>query len=82
MTEKEILELRDLAEVGKVQFKERVTDNYDIGCEMCAMSNCHGGRRIYAQERPTFQQCHLPIALHRCGQRSSPCHGYRRGSTV
>jgi len=31
MTEKEILELRDLAEVGKVQFKERVTDNYDIG---------------------------------------------------
>lgn len=46
MTEKEILELRDLAEVGKVQFKERVTDNYDIGCEMCAMSNYHGGRLI------------------------------------
>ena len=28
MTEKEILELRDLAEVGKVQFKERIVDNY------------------------------------------------------
>ena len=40
------MELRDLAEVGKVQFKERVTDNYDIGCEMCAMSNYHGGRII------------------------------------
>ena len=37
MTEKEILELRDLAEVGKVQFKERIVDNYDIATEMCAM---------------------------------------------
>ena len=46
MTEKEILELRDLAEVGKVQFKERIVDNYDIACEMCAMSNYHGGRII------------------------------------
>ncbi len=26
MTEKEILELRDLAEVGKVQFKERIVE--------------------------------------------------------
>lgn len=46
MTEKDILELRDLAEVGKVQFKERIVDNYDIACEMCAMSNYHGGRII------------------------------------
>ena len=46
MTEKEILELRDLAEVGKVQFKERITDNYDIACEMCAMSNYRGGRIV------------------------------------
>jgi predicted HTH transcriptional regulator len=46
MTEKEILELRDLAEVGKVQFKERIVDNYDIACEMCAMSNYQGGRII------------------------------------
>lgn len=35
MTEIEIVELRDLAEVGKVQFKERIVDNYDIACEMC-----------------------------------------------
>ncbi|MCR5840758.1 MAG: putative DNA binding domain-containing protein [Bacteroidales bacterium] len=46
MTEKEILELRDLAEVGKVQFKERIVDKYDIACEMCAMSNSHGGRIV------------------------------------
>ena len=46
MTEKEILELRDLAEVGKVQFKERIVDNYDIACEMCALSNYKGGRII------------------------------------
>ena len=46
MTEKEILELRDLAEVGKVQFKERIVDNYDIACEMCALSNYRGGRIV------------------------------------
>lgn len=46
MTETEILELRDLAEVGKVQFKERVVDNYDMACEMCALSNYRGGRII------------------------------------
>ena len=46
MTEKEILELRDLAEVGKVQFKERIVDNYDIATEMCAMSNYRGGRIV------------------------------------
>lgn len=46
MTEKEILELRDLAEVGKVQFKERIVDSYDIACEMCALSNYQGGRII------------------------------------
>lgn len=46
MTEKEILELRDLAEVGKVQFKERIVDNYDIACEMCAFSNYRGGRIV------------------------------------
>ena len=46
MTEIEIVELRDLAEVGKVQFKERIVDNYDIACEMCAMSNYQGGRII------------------------------------
>lgn len=39
MTEQELLQMRDLAEDGKVQFKERITDKYDIGCEMVAFSN-------------------------------------------
>lgn len=49
MTEKEILQLRDLAEAGQVQFKERITkkeDKYDIGCEMVAFSNSRGGRLV------------------------------------
>lgn len=46
MTEQELLQMRDLAETGKVQFKERVTDRYDIGCEMVAFSNSRGGRLV------------------------------------
>lgn len=42
MTEQELLQMRDLAEDGKVQFKERITDKYDIGCEMVAFSNSCG----------------------------------------
>ena len=32
MTEKELIELRDGAEVTKIQFKERVLDNMRVGC--------------------------------------------------
>lgn len=49
MTEQDILQLRDLAEAGQVQFKERIVskdDKYDIGCEMVAFSNSRGGRLI------------------------------------
>ncbi len=46
MTEQEILQMRDLAEAGKVQFKERANDRYDIGCEMVAFSNSRGGRLV------------------------------------
>ncbi len=49
MTEQDILQLRDLAEAGQVQFKERIVSNddkYDIGCEMVAFSNSHEGRLI------------------------------------
>lgn len=46
MTEQELLQMRDLAEDGKVQFKERITDKYDIGCEMVAFSNSRGGQLI------------------------------------
>ena len=34
MTEKELMEMRDGAEVTKVQFKERVLDKYDTACEL------------------------------------------------
>lgn len=49
MTEQAILQLRDLAEAGQVQFKERIVskdDKYNIGCEMVAFSNSRGGRLI------------------------------------
>lgn len=42
MTERELLQMRDLAEAGTVQFKERANDRYDIGCEMVAFSNYCG----------------------------------------
>ncbi len=32
MTEKETLQLRDLAEAGQVQFKERITNKEDYCC--------------------------------------------------
>ncbi len=47
--EQDILRLRDLAEAGQVQFKERITskdDKYEIGCEMVAFSNSRGGKLI------------------------------------
>lgn len=46
MTEQELLQLRDLDENGKVQFKERVIDRYEIGCEMVAFSNLRGGKLV------------------------------------
>jgi predicted HTH transcriptional regulator len=46
MTEQEILSLRDHGEVTKVQFKERILDAYDMGCEMVAFSNTHGGQLV------------------------------------
>lgn len=46
MTIEDILKLRDLGEVSKVQFKERILDKYDIGCEFVAMSNSRGGQLV------------------------------------
>lgn len=43
MTERELLQMHDLAETGQVQFKEQATDRYDIGCEMVAFCNSRGG---------------------------------------
>lgn len=46
MTAEDILKIRSLGEVSKVQFKERLMDKYDIGCELAAFSNTHGGQLI------------------------------------
>ena len=46
MTEKDLREIIELAEQGRIQFKERAMDKYDIACEMCAFCNSKGGRLI------------------------------------
>lgn len=46
MTEQDIIKLQNLAESGSVQFKERIVSPYEIGCEMVAFSNSHGGRLV------------------------------------
>ena len=46
MDKEDIMKLRDLGEVTKVQFKERINDKYDAGCELVAFSNTHGGTLV------------------------------------
>ena len=46
MTKEDIQKLRDHCEVTKAQFKERITDKYDVGCEMVAFCNSHGGQLV------------------------------------
>lgn len=46
MSETDIIRQIKLGETSKVQFKERLLDNYDIGCELVAFSNAHGGMLI------------------------------------
>ena len=46
MTAEELLTLKDQGEASKVQFKERILDKYDIGCELVAFSNTHGGELV------------------------------------
>ena len=46
MTEQELLQMRDLAEDGKLQFKERANDRYDISCEIVAFCNSRGGQLV------------------------------------
>lgn len=46
MTEQELLKMRDLAEDGKLQFKERANDRYDISCEIVAFCNSRGGQLV------------------------------------
>lgn len=42
----EILKQIKIGEVSSVQFKERILDRYDIGCELVAFSNAHGGKLL------------------------------------
>lgn len=42
----DILNLIKTGETSGVQFKERILDKYDIGCEMVAFSNAHGGKLV------------------------------------
>ncbi|MBQ9094483.1 MAG: putative DNA binding domain-containing protein [Prevotella sp.] len=46
MKEIDILQQIKLGEISKVQFKERLLDNYDIGCELVAFSNARGGTLV------------------------------------
>ena len=43
MKAEDILRLKNLGEETSVQFKERIIDKYDAGCELVAFSNTHGG---------------------------------------
>ena len=42
----DILKQIKAGEVSGVQFKERILDKYDIGCELVAMSNYRGGQLV------------------------------------
>lgn len=46
MNEIDIIQQIKSDEVSKVQFKERLLDNYDIGCELVAFSNARGGTLV------------------------------------
>ena len=46
MKEIDIIQQIKSGEVSKVQFKERLLDNYDIGCELVAFSNARGGMLV------------------------------------
>ena len=46
MTTEELLQMRDMAEAGRIQFKERILDVHDISCELVALSNSHGGKLV------------------------------------
>lgn len=46
MKEIDIIQQIKSGEVSKVQFKERLLDTYDIGCELVAFSNARGGTLV------------------------------------
>ena len=42
----DILKQIKAGEVSGIQFKERVLNRYDVGCELVAFSNAHGGKLV------------------------------------
>ena len=62
MTTKDILKLRDIGEASKIQFKERILDKYDIGCELVAMSNACGGNLslVSTTRQELLIRCRMP----------------------
>ena len=46
MNEIDIIQQIKSGEVSKMQFKERLLDSYDIGCELVAFSNARGGTLV------------------------------------
>ena len=42
----DILEQIKSGEASRIQFKERILDRYDIGCELVAFSNARGGKLV------------------------------------
>ena len=64
MTTEELLKLKEQGEENKIQFKERITDRYDIGCELVALSNAHGGKLIIGINDKTGTMKHPKIILH------------------
>lgn len=49
----DILKQIKVGEVSEMQFKERILDKYDIGCELVAFSNAHGGKLIIGAKDKT-----------------------------
>ena len=67
MTTEDIQKLRNLGEVSKVQFKERILDKYDIGCELVAMSNARGGQLVIGINDKTCRSAGNHQSTEQCG---------------
>ena len=65
MKEIDIIQQIKLGEVSKVQFKERLLDNYDIGCELVAFSNARGGTLVVGAVDKTGTSILCPIWKYR-----------------
>ena len=55
----EILKQIKIGEVSGVQFKERILDRYDIGCELVAFSNAHGGKLVIGIKDKKIGRAHV-----------------------